>query len=477
MNKLITHTINHIIGQSKEISRDNRLLNAYIFIGFCNAIVVITVNSFQNLPVWVNYAMFLAGFGYMVLYFQTRFKRRTAYIKHWLLILTLTILTIAWFGSQGVEGSAPYFYFCFLVVFLTVFKPNQHKYIIYIVFCHLLILGIVQYRFPQLITSYKTKNDHVFDLYTSIIVCLIFIYYLVVALNTNYEKERITVLAREMEIEKQHSKILKQTNLIHLKNRKFMDSINYALRIQEAMLPNPNQLSRYLPEHFVFFKPCDIVSGDFYWFKKGDACFYIAVADCTGHGVPGAFMSVLGLTILDEVVRYRGLTAPNVILGHLRKRLIKALNQNDIDSTSRDGMDIALLKFDFENNVLEYAGANIPLYLFVRDNTTKESELTVFKPDSLPIGFHPSEKTDYTLHQIPLKKNETIYICSDGYQSQFGGENDSKFLVKRLKETLSSFQDEPMEAQRQILEDTINKWQGTNEQVDDILVIGIRIGE
>ena len=309
-----------------------------------------------------------------------------------------------------------------------------------------------------------------FDLYSSIFICLLLISYLVVMLKNNYERER-------MKVAEYQSEILIQKSEIQTRNRKFTDSVTYALRIQEAMLPSQDLLTRFLPEHFIFFRPCDIVSGDFYWFKKSDSCFYIAAADCTGHGVPGAFMSILGLTMLDEIVKSKSFIPTDVVLNKLRNRLIKSMNQEDEYSKNRDGMDIALLKFDFENNILEYSGANIPLYIFSKNEITNEHQLTVYKADPLPIGIHPSEKLKYKLNKIPLKKNETIYIFSDGYQSQFGGERNGKFLTKRIRETLMYIQNETMEVQKQILDETITKWQGGNDQIDDMLIIGIRIAE
>ena len=470
MRKQVQQVVNFIIGSINQFSIENRLLNAYLFIGFCTTIAILVVNSFENLPYWIDLVVYASCLGHCFLFYRTRVKKNLKHVSFFFFIFILSMITAGWLGSQGIEGAVPYFYFCCLVVFLSISVPQQQMYIILIVFAHLVVLCFLQYRCPEYILCYKTKEDRIFDLFASILICMFLISYLVVTLKNNYEKERRKVARYQDEI-------LKQKNEIQIKNIKFTDSITYAQRIQEAILPSQNLLKRFLPEHFIFFKPCDIVSGDFYWFKKSKSCFYIAAADCTGHGVPGAFMSVLGLTMLDEIVKSKSFIPTNVVLNKLRNRLIRSLNQEDSHCSTRDGMDIALLKFDFENNILEYSGANIPLYLFKKDQQTGQHQLVVYRADPLPVGVHSGEKMKYKLNKIPLRKNETYYIFSDGYQSQFGGEKNSKFLTKRLRETLMAIQDESMENQKRILAETIVQWQGENEQIDDMLVIGIRISE
>jgi PAS domain S-box-containing protein len=262
------------------------------------------------------------------------------------------------------------------------------------------------------------------------------------------------------------------------KNHSITESINYAQRIQAAMLPDLDSVRQELPELFVLFKPRDIVSGDFYWVatpqqydENGKPVsmhkVMIAAVDCTGHGVPGAFMSMIGHSLLDEIVNVRGTTKPNQVLEDLHEGVRYALRQND--SHNRDGMDMALVVLCKKNKVMEFAGAKNPL-LYIQDN-----ELHQIKGDKFAIGGEQLEvKRNYTRHLIDISKPTTFYIYSDGYQDQFGGQEGKKFMRKQLRELLFEIHQKPMHEQRQILDETIENWrtQASEKQVDDILVIG-----
>ena len=219
----------------------------------------------------------------------------------------------------------------------------------------------------------------------------------------------------------------------------------------------------------MLFKPKDIVSGDFYWFEKTKTANYFAAVDCTGHGVPGAFMSLVGANGLNTAVREHNIQEPAEILNRLNTFVSESLNKSHDKNQIRDGMDIALCAVDYENMELTYAGANIPLYL-VRDE-----EFTIIKADKIAIGsFEPNSKK-YSQHKLKLQKGDVIYLFSDGYADQFGGERGKKFLYNRFRQHLLSVHKKGMNEQRAYLESTMHEWQGSFEQVDDILVIGVRI--
>ncbi|HOT14507.1 MAG TPA: SpoIIE family protein phosphatase [Bacteroidales bacterium] len=282
------------------------------------------------------------------------------------------------------------------------------------------------------------------------------------------------IITQKKEIESQRDEIFEQKKEIERKNQNLTDSIIYAKRIQQAMLPNKDLIATNCPEHFILFKPRDIVSGDFYWFKQIKNFTYIAAADCTGHGVPGAFMSMLGISILNEIVTKRDLNPPNEVLDELRKRVKKSLHQTGQDGEAQDGMDIALCLIDKESNEIQFSGAFNPLYIY-RKNAHNSYDLIESKADRMPIGIHPHDNRPFTNRRLNLQKNDTLYIFSDGYTSQFGGQKSEKFKSVRLKEILLDIQDKDMQTQQQILEDTITQWMGKSEQVDDILLIGVRI--
>ena len=260
------------------------------------------------------------------------------------------------------------------------------------------------------------------------------------------------------------------------KNKEITDSILYAKYIQEALLPLMEEIMDKLPNSFILFKPKDIVSGDFYWFanvSRDDARSYIiAAVDCTGHGVPGAFMSMLGNAYLSEIVNEKGITKPSDILEALRDDIIKSLKQKAGIGESKDGMDIALCNLEFlagqAGIKLQYAGANNPLFI------VRNGELMETMADRQPIGIYVESKP-FTNHTIDLQKGDAIYIFSDGYFDQFGGPQAKKFMIKRFKQLLLSIQDKNMQQQKEHLDKTIEDWKGNEGQVDDILVIGIKV--
>jgi len=263
---------------------------------------------------------------------------------------------------------------------------------------------------------------------------------------------------------------LKDANLvIEEKNKDIMDSIKYAKRIQDAILPTEKLLKESLDGSFILFKPKDIVSGDFYWVEKKDGKIIVAAVDCTGHGVPGAFMSMIGNALLNEIVKEHGITQPDEILNHLRDGVISALKQKGEEGDTKDGMDIALCTYDLGSMNLNYAGANNPLYL-IRNN-----ELLEEKPDKQPIGYFLDELTPFTNVNLEIKKGDTIYIFSDGYADQFGGPKGKKFKYRPFKELLLSLQGTPMKEQRDVLDKTIEDWKGELEQIDDICILGVKI--
>ena len=273
----------------------------------------------------------------------------------------------------------------------------------------------------------------------------------------------------EQKVEERTVEIAEKNKQLAQKNKDILDSITYAKRIQTAILPNQSQISSSLKHSFVFFKPKDIVSGDFYWLEKVNGKILFAAADCTGHGVPGAFMSIIGHNGLNKIVREEGITTPSKILEKLDEFVSKTTQGND-DMGVRDGMDIALIMVDYENMKLQFAGAFNPLY-FIRNG-----ELTITKGNKFPIGaFVGEELQKFDNHEFDVKKGDTVYIFSDGYADQFGGDRGKKFKYRRFHDLLLEIHKEPMAKQREILNDTIVNWMGDLEQIDDILVIGVKI--
>jgi serine phosphatase RsbU (regulator of sigma subunit)/ligand-binding sensor domain-containing protein len=290
------------------------------------------------------------------------------------------------------------------------------------------------------------------------------------------------------EIVKQRDEIVQQKDLIEEKNRDITDSIEYASRIQQAILSSEEYLEKILPEHFILFKPRDIVSGDFYWaYQTSAGKAILAVADCTGHGVPGAFMSMIGNSLLNEIVIENGIDDPAEILNRLKDGIIKALDQKNNDS--KDGMDISIAVLDKETKKLYYAGANNPLYIVspkqtIETNFTiidpnislEEDQLNLFeiKPDKMPIGYMSEREETFTTHTLTLESTDIVYLFSDGYADQFGGPKGKKFKYKTFKQLLLSLYTQDLKQQAETLDNSIEEWRGEIEQVDDICVAGIK---
>lgn len=274
----------------------------------------------------------------------------------------------------------------------------------------------------------------------------------------------------EEKVEVRTAEIEKQKKVIEEKNKDITASIRYAKRIQDAILPPDKFVRTYLPKTFVLFKPKDIVSGDFYWLSDKKDKILFAAVDCTGHGVPGAFMSIVGHNLLDQIVAEQGITKPSEILDALNKSVSDTLRQTYTDDYVKDGMDIALCAFNRNTQTFEYSGAYNPLWLI------RNGELIETKADKFPIGnLAFGEQKKYTNHVIPLVKGDTLYIFSDGFADQFGGPNGKKLKYAVFKNMLLSIQDLSMEDQGVYLGNSIEKWRGDLEQVDDILVIGTRL--
>lgn len=280
-------------------------------------------------------------------------------------------------------------------------------------------------------------------------------------------KKRIEEINSALEVK--NVEISNQKEIIEQKNQSITDSIQYAARIQNAVMLPLTFLSDWGVENFIFFRPKDIVSGDFYWGfrKKGYLC--IAAADCTGHGVPGGFMSMLGNAFLNEIVITSEISSASQILDKLRDEIIRALRQRGVTGEARDGMDISLITIDQKRHILQFSGANNPLYL------VRRGDLTRYQADRMPIGIHVTDITPFTNHEIQVEPGDVIYLFSDGYADQFGGESGKKFMYKPFQELLTSISRKPMNDQAEILGSTFDNWKKGYDQVDDVLVIGIRI--
>lgn len=280
----------------------------------------------------------------------------------------------------------------------------------------------------------------------------------------------IITAKKESEIYQLRNVELKQAyEEIEEKNTEITDSIKYAYRIQTALIPDVSTVEKYIEEYFVYYLPKDIVSGDFYWFGEKNEELIMVAADCTGHGVPGALMSMLGVTFLTDIVTNSKTVQPDKILESLRKRIISSLKQRGEEGENKDGMDMSVCVYNPDRHHLQFAGAYNSIYLI------RNGELEEIKADRMPVGIHQKAAEPFTLHNIQLQQNDCIYMFSDGFADQFGGEEGKKYKYKRFKEFIVSIHSKPFADQKKMIDDEFTNWRGKNNQIDDVLIIGWRV--
>jgi len=306
------------------------------------------------------------------------------------------------------------------------------------------------------------------------------------------QAQRDEIEEQRDEIEKQRDIALRQKDEIQIQKKEIEDSIHYAKRIQNAVLPARDILTKtFIEAHFIVFKPRDIVSGDFYWATQKGEELVVVAADCTGHGVPGAFMSMLGVAFLNEIVTRDEKIAANEILNLLRMHVISSLRQTGKEMESKDGMDIALCIFNKSKQTMQYSGANNPMYLVrnkqfnlpelnsdnwvIFDNNESEYHIFEIKSDRMPIGIHVKTENSFTNNEFTFMKDDIIYIFSDGYADQFGGKDDRKYTYKQFKNLFLRIQNLTMPQQQEKLFEELDRWQGKRKQLDDILILGIKL--
>ena len=453
-----------IAGDPELFSLEHRILNGSCFIAVLIAISSLFINSFSTFPFLITISLVIISIVFLLLYYYSRIKRVTRYIKVLFFIFAIYILSVGWFTSQGIYGSMPYYYLIALFTFLMMSDTGSYKYIIPSFILYLILLFIVQTLFPDYILPFQSQTAHFFDLSTSLVMGLLALSFLGITLKRNYNLERLKVECQKTELEKAYQEI-EQNNI------RITESISYAKYIQAAMLPFDNLISKALPEYFILYKPKDIVSGDFYWFHDTGSKIIIAAADCTGHGVPGAFMSMIGNDLLNHIIKFQQIYQPDQILFELHKGIVHALKQSE--STSRDGIDIALCCIDKDLNKLEFSGAMRPLFL-VQDNILRE-----IKGDRKTIGDFVEDSSDeriYNKHSFEITSNTSFYIFSDGYADQFGGIDNKKYTQSKFRELLVQISNKSMSEQKKILDESFGNWK-TGNQTDDVLVIGVRLNQ
>jgi serine phosphatase RsbU (regulator of sigma subunit) len=301
-------------------------------------------------------------------------------------------------------------------------------------------------------------------LYFILFIIVIFLSIRITVTRLRRQKEKLEIIVKERTAEVVSQKQMLETAYVEIK-----DSIRYAKRIQNALLASDKLLKDYLKEYFIYYKPKDIVSGDFYWAQPKGDWIYMITADCTGHGVPGAFMSLLNISFLNDAISSSSFVAPNDILGEVRKEIIEALRSDGSEEGGKDGMDCVLCAYNFKTRRLLFSAANNPLWI------CRDKKIIEYRPDKYPVGKHDRDHEPFNLHEVTLQTGDIIYTFTDGYADQFGGPQGKKFKIKQLKELLLSIAHLPMNEQKDVVAKTMRKWKKEVDQIDDILVVGVLI--
>jgi serine phosphatase RsbU (regulator of sigma subunit) len=294
------------------------------------------------------------------------------------------------------------------------------------------------------------------------------------------DERRIMLEQQSTELKEKNNTIIKANEelkklyeVTNAQKEEIINSLNYAERIQKAVLPPEDYVTELINEHFIFYQPKEIVSGDFYWIKQINQYIILVSADCTGHGVPGALMSMLGISYLNEIVQRKEITMASQVLNELRKEIKHSLRQTGKKEESRDGIDMALCVIDTSTGIMQYSGAFSPLYIVSHNNG--EPALKETKADQMPVGVHILSDKSFTNHEIQLEIGDTFYISTDGFIDQTGGSNKTRFGSNNFKKLLLEIYDNPLFEQKKILQQILKDWMGDNPQRDDILVIGARL--
>ncbi|PLX01527.1 MAG: hypothetical protein C0594_13065 [Marinilabiliales bacterium] len=330
----------------------------------------------------------------------------------------------------------------------------------------------------------QNQKQRVIIISFSIVIVLILVFFIIL-FRLLIQKKRINkqLESHNIEIRQMNKEILIQKDQIQNQKEEIEDSINYAKRIQSAVLPSVSNTNELLGDHFIIFRPCSVVSGDFYWTTKQDQLLVVAVADCTGHGVPGAFMSMLGISFLNEIVRKQGVISASAILNNLRLSIIDALKQTGEEGTQRDGIDMSLAVIHRETNLCNWSGAYNPLWIVRSDSKLEKfpdlaNMVYEMKGDKMPVAIH-DKMNDFTNHVIQLSEKDRIYLFSDGFPDQFGGQNGKKFKSKSFKRLIAETSNLSIVEQGKELEKAFDSWRNYDgkdyAQTDDVTVIGLEI--
>ncbi len=473
MGKLSTK----LLGSVSEFPLNHRISNAAFLIGVFLGIQASASNYLLNLPDITVYATVIMVVVLLVLYYLSRVRRKFFLPTiSAILINTLIYTPVMWISNGGSSGGFQYYLFIWATFIIATIR-NKKAIVLLITVTISVFLALLYYEFnyPDKILGYPSREDK----YADLIVGFVFVFFGVIVMfytyTQQYERTNLQLALKNAELERQNRKLYRhqakienQTKILETQNLHIKDSISYAQKIQKAVFPSIEILRKNTKDSFLLYLPKEKIGGDFYYFTKINEYFVTAVADSTGHGVPGGFMSMLGITILEEIIKRKKILDAAEILNKFRDEIIISLDQKNVRSTTNDGFDTAICIYNTEKQEVNYAGANLPLILL------RNHDIMSYSPDNMPIGTYITMKP-FKNNYIKIRKDDILYMFTDGITDQFGGEKNQKYSFGRLKKTILDNADEPLSVQKEKLKKSFRKWKGKQKRTDDALITGFKL--
>ncbi len=460
-----------ITNEHDEFSLERLNSNTFLFAGSLISVLSCVFNYVEGFGPVLTVFTIISSIVLILLYYLSRFKN---YSNIWLSACTvLLLLSISWFMNGGAIGSTSFMYLFTVIILNIIAKPDQQNGLFILVLVNISVLYVVEYFYGYfLVHPYPNILSYYSDVIFVFLLILFGVFFSTRFIKRSYDEGRNIVQQQKMIIEKQ--------------NKEHLESLTYASYLQKKIMPDETKLCMLFSDYFVLFQPKDIVSGDFYWIKERENYGIVVVADCTGHGVPAAFLSVIGISLLEEIVNQEGneLNAA-AILEKLRNKFISYLQNNSSGEESKDGIDLGICVMNYQDSTLQFSSANRPL-IMIRGNQYPEATaysekevkgdytLYLYKATKNIIGLNYREFS-FTNIDIDVFSRDTFYMFSDGYADQFDYMNKKKFKMSQLKKELLKIQDFSMQRQSAHLLDTHYKWKGHTGQTDDMVVIGLRM--
>jgi serine phosphatase RsbU (regulator of sigma subunit) len=462
----------HISKKTSYSVREQTIFNTLLLSGFFLSVIFCFFNYIELQDTLLAVTTLTSSIFFFILYFYSKYQN---YQNVWLTLFVITILlSILWFMNGGLIGSTTYIYILSLFLIVILAKPHQQDIMFLIFIANILGLLVIEYFCSStLIRPYTSTQGYYTDIGFTFLLVLVAVFFLMRFFKRLYEAEKSIVEQQKVIIEQQ--------------NREYLSSLRYASNLQRMIISAEEELQYLFDDYFVLFKPKDIVSGDFYWVKQKGEYGIVVVADCTGHGVPAAFLSILGISLLDETIQQsqNELKASEFLEALRLKFIVYTQKHNSSLESIKDSIDLGILIVSYKESTIQFAGANRSLLMI----SNKKSELhnTELKTDSSEthnlftypgtkntIGYNMRELA-FKNHTIPFLAGDAFYMFSDGYGDQFDASNKKKYKVGSLKKELLKIHNMPMQTQASYLETVHQMWRGATEQTDDILIIGIKI--